>query len=192
MIAVVGISASSAGRSWTARSTRSAPTCSPSPRARRSWAARRTLPDEAVAMIGRIGPVHVGPAVACRATPRCTATTRSPTARPAASPCSRPTSTCSTRSAHGAQRGLAQRGDRALPGGGARGAAAAERLGIGRRRGVAGVARREWFTVVGILDPVPLAPELDRPRWSAGPARRDASASTAPDPHVYMRADGRR
>jgi putative ABC transport system permease protein len=42
------------------------------------------------------------------------------------------------------------------------GAAAAERLGIGRLDPSLGVRMgNRWFTVIGVLDPVPLAPELD-------------------------------
>ena len=42
------------------------------------------------------------------------------------------------------------------------GASAAQRLGIGHADAQTQVlVGREWFTVVGILDPVPLAPELD-------------------------------
>jgi putative ABC transport system permease protein len=42
------------------------------------------------------------------------------------------------------------------------GATAAERMGVARTDGTVAVwLGGEWFTVVGVLDPVPLAPELD-------------------------------
>lgn len=68
------------------------------------------------------------------------------------------------------------------------GALAAERLGIDRI-GVQVHIRGRWFTVVGILRPVELAPDLDRSAFIGFPAAQrlldgDRSAST-----VYVRAD---
>jgi putative ABC transport system permease protein len=70
------------------------------------------------------------------------------------------------------------------------GAAAAERLGIGR----AGPDTRvllggRWFTVIGILDPAPLAPELDTAALVGWPV---AEAELGFDGHpstIYTRAD---
>jgi putative ABC transport system permease protein len=51
------------------------------------------------------------------------------------------------------------------------GAVAAGRLGIGHPGPQVWISGR-WFTVVGILDPVPLAPELDRSALTGFPAAR--------------------
>ena len=69
------------------------------------------------------------------------------------------------------------------------GAIAAERLGIDRT-GVAGVrSAASWFTVIGILDPLPLAPELDRAALIGYPVA-EAPASTPTNPStIYVRAD---
>ena len=146
------------------------------------------LPDEAAAMIapdrpGRRGRRRPGQ----RRTPRSTAPTAIPTAadrrhrgaRRPARPARRPS----------ARRSAAAPGSTRRPGGipavvlGARGRAGS---GIGD---VPGPARPQvlvggrWFTVVGVLDPVPLAPELDtrRPGRLAG-AAEPCSASTATRP----------
>jgi len=68
------------------------------------------------------------------------------------------------------------------------GAVAAERLGIDRL-GVQAYLGGRWWTVVGILDPLELAPDLDRSVLVGRPAAErllgaDPSAST-----VYLRAD---
>ena len=94
--------------------------------------------------------------------PRCTAPTASRPHRPAASPCSPPTPTCCPRSARPCAGGAwLNDGDRAVPGGRARRRGAppgsAGRVPAGPAVWLGG----QWFTVVGILDPVPLAPELD-------------------------------
>ncbi len=70
------------------------------------------------------------------------------------------------------------------------GAVAAERLGIGRwQPGVQVWLANRWFTVIGILEPVPLSPDLDRSVLIGNEVARrlldaDGSAST-----IYVRAD---
>jgi putative ABC transport system permease protein len=98
------------------------------------------------------------------------------------------------------ERYLAERGDGRYPAVvlGCAAAPAGHRLPAGR----AGVLGGEWFTVVGMLDPVPLAPELDRAAlvgWPAAdvpgfdghrrpstPAREDAVEAVA----AVLAADG--
>jgi putative ABC transport system permease protein len=68
------------------------------------------------------------------------------------------------------------------------GAVAAERLGIAHAGSQVWIGSR-WFTVAGILDPVPLSPELDRSALIGNAVARrlfdaDGSAST-----IYVRAE---
>jgi len=68
------------------------------------------------------------------------------------------------------------------------GSVAAERLGI-TRAGVQVWLGDRWFTVVGILDPLPLSPDLDRSAMIGRPAAErlfDASESAS---QIYVRAD---
>lgn len=70
------------------------------------------------------------------------------------------------------------------------GASAAERLGIGHAGpDVRILVGREWFTVVGILDPVPLAPELDSGALVGWEAAADRFAFDGHATTVYTRSE---
>ena len=84
MVAVLGISASSQA-DLTRPSTGSGRTCSPWLRDRPIFGEEATLPDEAPAMIGRIGPVEQVAATRCPSTPPSAGTTSSRPPRPAGS-----------------------------------------------------------------------------------------------------------
>jgi putative ABC transport system permease protein len=68
------------------------------------------------------------------------------------------------------------------------GAATARQLGIDRVGGQVWLGGR-WFTVVGILDPVTLAPELDRAALVGLPAAKQLFGSDGSPSTVYVRAD---
>jgi putative ABC transport system permease protein len=68
------------------------------------------------------------------------------------------------------------------------GAATAAQLGVDRVGSQVWLGGR-WFTVVGILDPVPLAPELDRAALVGLPAARQLLGSDGSPSTVYVRAD---
>jgi putative ABC transport system permease protein len=68
------------------------------------------------------------------------------------------------------------------------GAATAAQLGIDRVGSQVWLGGR-WFTVVGILDPVPLAPELDRAALVGLPAATRLLGSDGSPSTVYVRAD---
>jgi putative ABC transport system permease protein len=68
------------------------------------------------------------------------------------------------------------------------GAKAAERLGMGRAGGQVWLGDR-WFTVVGILRSVPLAPEIDRSALVGFPAAEALLGSDGSPGTVYVRAD---
>jgi putative ABC transport system permease protein len=68
------------------------------------------------------------------------------------------------------------------------GAAAARQLGIDRVGSQVWLGGR-WVTVVGILQPVPLAPELDRAALVGLPAARALFGSDGSPSTVYVRAD---
>jgi putative ABC transport system permease protein len=70
------------------------------------------------------------------------------------------------------------------------GAKAAERLGIERLHGVLQVWLGDrWFTVVGILDPLELAPDLDSAAFVGFPAARALLAHDGAVSTVYVRTD---
>ncbi|TDE12204.1 ABC transporter permease [Jiangella asiatica] len=70
------------------------------------------------------------------------------------------------------------------------GADAAERLGINRTDGSGQVwLGGEWFTVVGILDPVPLAPELDSSVLIGWPVAADLLGFDGSPTTIYERSD---
>ena len=70
------------------------------------------------------------------------------------------------------------------------GAVAAERLGIvDLDRPLAVWLGDHWFTVIGILDPLPLAPELDRSALIGRPAAADVFDSDLSATTIYVRAD---
>ena len=70
------------------------------------------------------------------------------------------------------------------------GATTAERLGIGAaKRDVQIWLGGRWFTVIGILDPVPLAPELDLGALIGSPAARRYLGVNAAITTAYTRAD---
>ena len=155
---------------------RSAPTCSPSGPGRQLFGDDdATLPDESVAMIGRIGPVTVGhrdrrgagrPGLphrpdpgggdrrhrGARGPPRPARHGRAPTV------------------AAGTWLNAATARYPAV----VLGSAAAERLGVGSAGPNQVWLGGEWFTVVGILEPVPLAPELDSAALVGWPARAES------------------
>ena len=68
------------------------------------------------------------------------------------------------------------------------GAKAAERLGIGRAGGQVWLGNR-WFTVIGILRPVTLAPEVDRAAMVGFPAAEALLGSESAPGTVYVRTD---
>ncbi|HTE69217.1 MAG TPA: ABC transporter permease [Actinomycetes bacterium] len=68
------------------------------------------------------------------------------------------------------------------------GAKAAERLGIGRAGGQVWLGNR-WFTVIGILRPVTLAPEVDRAAMVGFPAAEALLVSEGSPGTVYVRTD---
>jgi putative ABC transport system permease protein len=68
------------------------------------------------------------------------------------------------------------------------GAKAAERLGIGRAGGQVWLGNR-WFTVIGILRPVTLAPEVDRAAMVGFPAAEALLGSEGSPGTVYVRTD---
>ena len=69
------------------------------------------------------------------------------------------------------------------------GSVAAERLGIGRADpAVVVYLGDQWFTVVGILDPVPLAPEIDRSALVGFPVAQSLLGFSGNPTTVYARA----
>jgi ABC-type antimicrobial peptide transport system permease subunit len=68
------------------------------------------------------------------------------------------------------------------------GSVAARRLGI-YQPGVRVWIGGHWFTVVGILNPVPLAPEIDRAALIGGPVAGQLFGSDGSPSTVYVRAD---
>jgi putative ABC transport system permease protein len=68
------------------------------------------------------------------------------------------------------------------------GATTAERLGIDRVGGRVWLADR-WFTVVGILDPLPLAPELDRSALVGFPVAARLLGYQGHPSRIYVRTD---
>jgi putative ABC transport system permease protein len=68
------------------------------------------------------------------------------------------------------------------------GAATATQLGIDRIGSQVWLGGR-WFTVVGILNPVPLAPELDRAALVGLPAAKQLFGADGAPSTVYVRAD---
>ena len=72
------------------------------------------------------------------------------------------------------------------------GSVAAERLGIDRARtGVMVYLGDRWFTVVGILDTVPLAPEIDRSALVGFPAAEELLGFDGSPTTVYTRSEER-
>ncbi|HZM84800.1 MAG TPA: ABC transporter permease [Candidatus Limnocylindrales bacterium] len=70
------------------------------------------------------------------------------------------------------------------------GSTAAQRLGIGRASPEAQILiDRTWFVVVGILDPVPLAPELDTAALIGWPAAQEHLGFDGHATTVYTRTD---
>ena len=183
MIAVVGISASSAGRAGPDRSPRSAPTCSPSRPGNTLFGDDRArCPTESVAMIARIGPVAVGrPRPARCPTPTSTAATGSRPARPAASRCWRRTWTCSTPSAAGVAHGAwlneaTARYPAVVLGATGRRAARRRRRRSGARRSGSAAGGSPWSA------------SSTRCRWRRSSTRRRWSAGTRP--RAYLGFDG--
>jgi putative ABC transport system permease protein len=68
------------------------------------------------------------------------------------------------------------------------GSTAAERLGIGRP-GVSVWLGEQWFTVVGILDPVELAPDLDSTALIGLPIARQLFGAEGSATTIYVRAN---
>jgi putative ABC transport system permease protein len=68
------------------------------------------------------------------------------------------------------------------------GSVAAERLGIDRVGANVWVANR-WFTVVGILDPIELAPDLDRSALVGLPIAKDLLGANGSASTIYVRAN---
>jgi putative ABC transport system permease protein len=145
------------------------------------------LPETAPGMIGRIGPVQ-----STAATARVSTTVRRTDHIPEAE-----TGGIAVRAA---QPGLAStlratvRAGRFLDGATDRypavvlGSVAADRLGIDRVGGRVWLGGR-WFTVTGILDAVPLAPEIDRSALVGFPVAESLLAADGAPGTVYLRAD---
>ncbi len=70
------------------------------------------------------------------------------------------------------------------------GSAAAERLGISQAGGMVYIGG-QWFTVVGILNPVELAPEIDRSALVGFPAAESLLGFDGSPTTVYVRSDER-
>jgi putative ABC transport system permease protein len=68
------------------------------------------------------------------------------------------------------------------------GSVAAERLGV-TRTGVGVWLGDRWFTVVGILDPLPLSPDLDRSAIVGRPAAESLLEADESASQIYVRAD---
>jgi putative ABC transport system permease protein len=68
------------------------------------------------------------------------------------------------------------------------GSVAAERLGIGRT-GVQVWLGDRWFTVIGILDPLPLSPGLDRSALIGRPVAQELFDADESASQIYVRAD---
>jgi hypothetical protein len=70
------------------------------------------------------------------------------------------------------------------------GSATARQLGVDRADGTTQLwLGRHWFTVVGILEPVPLAPELDRAALIGFPVAHDLLGADGSPATIYLRAD---
>jgi putative ABC transport system permease protein len=70
------------------------------------------------------------------------------------------------------------------------GAATARQLGVDRADGTTQLwLGRHWFTVVGILEPIPLAPELDRAALIGFPIAHDLLGADGSPVTIYLRAD---
>ena len=148
-----------------------------------------SLPKESVGMIGRIGPVE-----AVSATGNVSATVRRSDLIPSAE-----TSGLSVKAARSDLLGVLGATVRSgvfLNGATERypavvlGAVAAERLGIDRAGpGVMVWLGNQWFTVVGILDPVALAPEIDRSALVGFPAAEALLSFDGSPTTVYTRSD---
>ncbi len=99
-----------------------------------------------------------------------------------ASPCGPPTSTWLRRWGHGGPGGAFLKDATARYPAVVLGAEAAERLGIDRADGQVQVwLGQRWFTVVGILAPVTLGPEIDRSALVGYPVAAELFA-TDPSP----------
>jgi putative ABC transport system permease protein len=148
------------------------------------------LPDEAEAMVGRIGPVQSTSAVGAVDDVKIYRTDKIPRAQTGGL------------SAYAARVGLLS-----TVGGTVRsgtwlneltgrypavvlGSSAASRLGIGRAGpDIQILMGREWFTVVGILDPVPLAGELDTAALIGWPVAQEAFGFDGHPTTIYTRSD---
>ena len=150
-----------------------------------------SLPKESVGMIGRIGPVE-----AVSATGNVDATVRRTDLIPTSQ-----TSGLSVRAARSdllPVLGATVRSGTFLNAATERyptvvlGSVAAERLGVSHAGpGVMVWLGDRWFTVVGILDPVPLAPEIDRSALVGFPVAQDLLAFDGSPTTVYTRSDER-
>lgn len=147
-----------------------------------------TMPRDAVAMVERIGPVQQVSAVGRVADAKVYRTDQIPEAESGgiATMAARTDlpATVGARIADGSWLNAATARYPAV----VLGAKAAERLGLGSAGGQIWLGGR-WFTVVGILEPVPLAPELDTAAligWHAGEQYLDFDGNPTT---VYTRAD---
>ncbi len=147
-----------------------------------------TLPDESVTMIGRIGPVTEVAATGTVTDAKAYRNDRIPEAE---------TGGISVRAADVALPGTVGAGlaDGVwLNAATARypavvlGAAAARRLGIGAA-GPQVLLGNRWFTVIGVLDPAPLAPELDSTALIGWPAAETYLGFDGHPTTVYTRSD---
>ena len=156
------------------------------------------LPRRTRKVISRLGGVAAGRDGPRRWTPRSGAATGSTPRRPAASPSTPPIRRCWRRSAARWRRGRFLNAATARTSAVVLGALAAERLGIDRPGMLVDIGGRRW-TVVGILAPLELAPEIDRAAlvgYAAARARarrraqRDAPSTCAPTRTAVDRVRG--
>lgn len=189
MISVVGISSSSRAdldRTLSALGTNLL-TVSPG---RTMFGEDAYLPDEAEAMVGRIGPVQSTSAVGAVDDVKIYRTDKIPRAQTGGL------------SAYAARVGLLSTVGGTIRSGTwlndatgkypavVLGSSAAARLGISRAGpDIQILMGREWFTVVGILDPVPLAGELDTAALIGWPVAQDAFGFDGHPTTIYTRSD---
>jgi putative ABC transport system permease protein len=149
--------------------------------------ANATLPDKAPGMISRIGPVQ-----ATAATAPVSATVRRTDHIPAeetggiAVRAAQPQLASTLRATLAAGRFLDDATDRypAV----VLGSVAAGRLGVDHVGGRVWLGD-QWFTVIGILDPVPLAPEIDRSALIGFPVAESRLGTDSAPGTVYLRTD---
>jgi putative ABC transport system permease protein len=151
---------------------------------------KATLPDESVAMIGRIGSVESVTAIGQLPAAKVYRTNKIPAAQSGGiGAYAVRTDLLDTVGATVASGGWLNAATARYPAV-VLGSATAEQLGIGAAgRDIQIWLGGRWFIVVGILDPVPLAPELDQGALIGWPAARTYLRSRGDITTVYARTD---